>query len=94
MNRKRTINKLLSIFDLLNIPQGRTSGKSSIRIMYEYDVDVNGGKFTVLEQDVPNENVQYILSWLKENVSAEDIIYAEDSRDLDFIILNERKKAA
>ena len=94
MNRKRTIHKLLAIFDLLNIPPGKLPGKSSLRIMYEYNVDKNGGEFTVLSKDVPREDAQDIIAWLKENVSAEDMIYGEDPTDLDFGMLNGRKKAA
>lgn len=94
MNRKRTIHKLLSIFDLLNIPPGKMAGKSSLRIMYEYNVEENGGEFTILSKDVPKEDAQDIIAWLKENVSSEDIIYGEDSKDLDFNRLNNQKKAA
>lgn len=62
--------------------------------MYEYNVEANGGAFTILNKDLPKEDAQAIIAWLQKNVSEEDIIYGENSKDLDFEILNDRKKAA
>ena len=93
MSKRRTTHKLLSIFDLSNIPSKMT-GKSSIRIMYEYDSLIgNVGEFTVLNNDIPRETANAIISWLEDNVPLR-FLYDMNLQDLDFGIVENEKKAA
>ena len=83
MDRNRTIHKLSTVIDLLNLDSGCTKGKPSVRIRYEYDSLKNSQEFTVLNKDLPGKSVDIIISWLNENVKSEDIICGLKSNSLD-----------
>ena len=83
MNDKRTVQKLFSVIDLLNHESAMVIGKPSIRIRYEYDGIEDSQEFTILNGDIPKESADSIISWLKENVTSEDIIYGLKSNELD-----------
>lgn len=94
MNRDRTIHKLSTIIDLLNHDHARSIGKPSVRIRYDYDSVNNHEEFTVLNHDIPKESADSIVTWLKENVKSEDIIYGIKANQLDVESFNQPKKAA
>ena len=83
MHDKRTVQKLFSVIDLLNHESAMVIGKPSIRIRYEYDGIEDSQEFTILNGDIPKESADSIISWLKENVTSEDIIYGLKSNELD-----------
>lgn len=83
MNNKRTVHKLSSIIDLLNHDSARLIGKPSVRIRYEYDGIEDSQEFIVLNGDLPKESADSIISWLKDNVRSEDIIYGLKYNELD-----------
>ena len=94
MNNRRTVNKLSSIIDLLNHESARLIGKPAIRIRYEYD-GINGNQeFIVLNEDIPKESADNIISWLKDNVTSDDIIYGLKSNEIDAENFGYQKKAA
>ena len=83
MSKRRTVSEHFSVFDLLNFNPLEFPGKSSIRIMYEYDGNNKKEKFTVLSRGIPKETANGIVTWLEENMTTEDIIYGLDSNELD-----------
>ena len=72
----------------------RQSGKSSIRIRYEYDGIEDNQEFTVLNGDIPKESADSITSWLKDNITSDDIIYGLKSNELDVETYDYHKKAS
>jgi hypothetical protein len=94
MNRDRTIHKLSTIIDLLNHDTAKSIGKLSIRVRYDYDGINNHEEFTVLNHDIPEESVENIVTWLKENIKSEDIIYGMKANQLDAESFSLTKKAA
>ena len=84
MNENRTINKQLSIFDLLNYKHLEDFSKKAIRVRYEYNGIDNTEAFKVLNRDITQEAADDIIAWLEENVSTEDLIYGLDSNGIDF----------
>lgn len=94
MNNKRTVQKLSSVIDLLNHHSAKSIGKHSVRIMYEYDGKDNHQKFTVLNGDIPKDSADSIISWLKNNVTTEDIVYGLKSNKIDVETFKEQTKAA
>lgn len=94
MNRDRIIHKLSTIIDLLNHDTARSMGKPSIRVRYDYDGINNHEEFTVLNHDIPEDSVENIVTWLKENVKSEDIIYGMKRNQLDADYFTHHKKAA
>ena len=93
MNDKRTIYKVSSIIDILNHGSVRIIGKPSVRIRYDYDGIKDNQEFTILNRDIPKESADEIISWLKDYVSLDDIIYGLESNDLDIETFDIKKKA-
>ncbi len=94
MNRDRIIHKLSTVIDLLNHHTARSMGKPSIRLRYDYDGINNHEEYTVLNRDIPEEYIENIVAWLKENVNPEDIIYGMKRNQLDAECYTHHKKAA
>ncbi len=84
MNRKRTVSKQLSIFDILNCYPLDLLNKKTIRIMHEYDAIDNTDVFTILNGDISIEAADSIIAWLKENVTKDELIYGLDTKEIDF----------
>lgn len=93
MDNKRTIHKLSSVIDLLNHDTALVLGKPAVRIRYDYDGITNIQEFTILNNDIPKESADSIVSWLNNNVKSDDIISLE-SNELDIETLGVHKKAA
>ena len=81
MEKKRHVNKLLSVFDLsdcgdLNLPGGALS-----RVMFAYDEREDLREFTILTREIPEEIRSRITSWLEENIDVCNAIWSSDSTE-------------
>ena len=85
MEKKRHVNKLLSVFDLsdcrdLNLPGGALG-----RVMFSYDEKEDSRKFTILTREIPEEIRSKITSWLEKNVDVCNAIWSSDSTETDIV---------
>lgn len=83
MERRRQVKRLLSVFDIINHSILSLPKSSSIRVMYEYDEKADIQKIEILDRDITKESCDQIVDWLKNNISAYDIIYGLESNELD-----------
>jgi hypothetical protein len=84
MENIRRVHKLLSVFDILNYRSILLPHRSSIRVLFEYDAEVEKKNFTILSKDIPEETRKFLTGMLMKNVSSDKIIYGLDSNNLDY----------
>jgi hypothetical protein len=68
MEKKRSIDRLFSVFDLPNREEWRLSENTKTRIMFVYDKKENRKEFRVLNKEIPKEMAKKITSWLEQNL--------------------------
>jgi hypothetical protein len=83
MEKRRGVEKLLSILDLtigeaLNLPESL-----STRVMLAYDGRRNKKEFTVLGKEITGDMKERIRIWLEENVDIDDVICNLESNHID-----------
>ena len=84
MENHRRVNKLLSVFDILNYRSILLPRRSTIRVLFEHDAEAKKENFTILSRDIPEDTRNLLVEMLKENVSSDKIIYGLDSNNLDY----------
>ena len=84
MDNKRMVNKLHSVFDILNYRSIVLPYRSSIRVLFEYDVEEKRENFTILSNDIPEEIGNLLITMLKENITCDKIIYGLNSNNLEY----------
>lgn len=88
MDRKRHVNRLLSIFDLGDYRGSGLPADLSARVMFLYDEKENVSEFRMLDRDLPIETNLKIASWLRDNLNVADLIHklsyrADDAETID-----------
>jgi len=87
LERERSVDKLLSVFDLtIGSAQGLTEGLKT-RVIFEYDKQSNKSEFRLLDHDISESLGQQIRSWLEENVDLSDLVSGLRSNVLDADLL-------
>jgi hypothetical protein len=84
MDNIRTVNKLLSVFDIMNCRSILLPYVSSIRVLFEYDVEKKKRNFTILNNDIPENTRNLLVEMLKDNITSDKIIYDLDSNNLEY----------
>lgn len=84
MENIRRVHKMLSVFDILNCRSILIPGRSSIRVLFEYDAEAEKKNFIILSKDISEETRKLLTGMLTENVSSDKIIYGLDSNNLDY----------
>lgn len=84
MDNTRTVNKLLSIFDIMNCRSILLPYTSSIRVQFEYDVEEKKNNFIILNNDIPENTRNLLVEMLKDNITSDKIIYGLDSNNLEY----------
>jgi hypothetical protein len=84
MENTRIVHKLLSVFDITNYRSILLPYRSSIRVLFEYDVEEKIRNFTILSKDIPEEIRNILEEMLKKNITSDRIIYGLDSNNLDY----------
>jgi hypothetical protein len=84
MNNKRTVHKLLSVFDILNYRSILLPNRSSIRVLFQYDAENKRADFTILSAGISQDICKLLVETLKQNVSSDKIIYGLDANTLDY----------
>ena len=83
MERERSVEKLLSVFDLaIGRAQGLTESLNT-RVMFEYDRKLNKREFRLLDHGISEVLGQQIRSWLEENVDLCDMVSGLSSNEMD-----------
>ena len=89
MERERSVDKLLSVFDLTI---GRAQGLAEslkTRVIFEYDRKSNKkGEFRLLDHDISDALSQQIRAWLEENVDLYDMVSGLRSNEMDADLLH------
>jgi hypothetical protein len=78
------VNKLLSVFDIMNYRSILLPYRSSIRVLFEYDAEEKKRNFTILSNEISEETRNLLVEMLKENITSDRIIYGLDSNNLDY----------
>lgn len=68
MEKKRHVNKLLSVFDLSDCRDPSPPAGVLGRVMFAYDERENLREFKILAGEIPDEIRRKITSWLEENI--------------------------
>lgn len=84
MDNTRTVNKLLSIFDIMNCRSILLPYTSSIMVQFEYDVEEKKSNFIILNNDIPENTRNLLVEMLKDNITSDKIIYGLDSNNLEY----------
>lgn len=83
MERKRYVDKLLSVFDL-TIGQAQGLSESlKTRVIFEYDRRTNKREFRLLDRDIPAAQGQQIRAWLEEHIDLCDMESGLSSNEID-----------
>ena len=85
MEKKRHVNKLLSVFDLSDCGDLSLPGGALSRVMFAYDERENLREFTILTREIPEEIRSKITSWLEENIDVCNAIWSPDSTETDIV---------
>jgi len=83
LEKKRDIDRLLSIFDLkiqkaLNLPES-----VSTRVLFIYDKEGSVKEFKLLSKDLSKEMDTRITAWLMKNMNVDDLISSSSYNDID-----------
>jgi hypothetical protein len=84
MDNIRMVQKLFSIFDIMNYRSILLPYRSTIRVLFEYDIEEDRRDFTILSKDIPEETRKLLIEMLKDNISSDRIINGLDSNNLDY----------
>ena len=88
MERERSVDKLLSVFDLtIGRAQGLTESLKT-RVIFEYDRKSNKKEFRLLDRDISDALGQQIRSWLEENVDLGYMVSGLRSNEMDADLLH------
>ena len=68
MEKKRHVNKLLSVFDLSDCRNPSPPAGVLGRVMFSYDERENLREFKILAGEISDEIRSRITSWLEENI--------------------------
>ena len=82
MKKTRYVERLHSVFDLVNCKEKLTTRVDSARIMLSYDEKKMIKDFTILGRDISPEDATKITSWLRQDNVVNDIIYDLKSNEL------------
>jgi hypothetical protein len=84
MENTRMVNKLHSVFDIMNCRSILLPYTSSIRVLFEYDVEEKKSNFTILNDDISENTRNLFVEMLKDNITSDKIIYGLDSNNLEY----------
>ncbi|MBW1717138.1 MAG: hypothetical protein JRI94_09135 [Deltaproteobacteria bacterium] len=85
MEKKRHVNKLLSVFDLSDCGDLSLPGGALSRVMFAYDEKEDSREFTILTREIPEEIRSKITSWLEENIDVCNANWSSDSTETDIV---------
>ena len=88
MERERSVDKLISVFDLTI---GRAQGLSeslNTRVIFEYDRKSNKREFRLLDRNISEALGQQIRSWLEDHVDLCYMISGLRSNKMDADLLH------
>jgi hypothetical protein len=82
MGTNRSVENLLSVFDLKvsktrDIPRSATA-----RVLFVYDKKTNTKRFVIVDTDIPRDSVSGILSWLEKNIDVDHLAFGLESNRL------------
>jgi len=81
--RDRSVDTLMSIFDLKIHRALQLEKGVSARVFYWYDKKNNIRRFRVLDRKLSEEMQSRIMAWLTENVSEHDVIARLVANEMD-----------
>ena len=83
MERERSVDKLLSVFDLTIGKAQGLSERLNTRVIFEYDRESNKREFRLLDRNISEALGQQIKSWLEENVDLCYMVSGLRSNEMD-----------
>ena len=79
MGSERTINTLLSVFDLRIIDGANLEELASARIVFIFDQGKNLREFSIVDSKMPHEFQDKLRTWLEKNMDPAQIAGAVNS---------------
>lgn len=73
MGTNRSIERLVSVFDLnvaktIDMPKGATA-----RVLFVYDKKASTKKFVIVKTDMPRDRVSSVITWLESNIDVDHL---------------------
>ena len=88
LERERSVDKLLSVFDLTIGKAQGLSERLNTRVIFEYDRESNKREFRLLDRNISEALGQQIRSWLEQHVDLCHMVSGLRSNRMDADLLH------
>ncbi len=75
MDKKRLVHQLSSVFELSDCENLNMTRDGIGRVMFRYDEKENIKEFRLLNDDIPDDVRERIISWLDQNIDVDNIMF-------------------
>ena len=75
MDKKRLVHQMLSVFELSDCEDLDVEKNVACRVMFRYDEKQKMKEFRLLNENIPDDLRNRIISWLEKNIDVDNCMF-------------------